>query len=441
MVLDPQSIDINGDGLDDLVLHFQSSAASVTGNGASGQHLGNIAPPDRLVILIKQANGTFVDKTDVFVTGSVKLEGFAGVSRVIDINGDGKLDVVYAVNREDGRSQDIPSDMFAQNAVLLSNSNGTYSVKKFGQNDWNGSVAVGNINNTPFITGVGFITNVSNSYVADSSNNLVVGNLKIPSISANAVEFSTAIDATYLVQTGEWPNIFGLDAYKITKDGWIQLKGISSSYKEVGTAPWVNYTNTTSSSVPIINVNGKYAVGPGGGTAIDKSCQLKMTPTSATINIFSASMMYLPRYVLGQTTTVSQADTVGGASLQAARIVNDAIELVPLNIDKEQNYNVNVGGIACMDVNGDGYDDIVVYSYEVGGKPFVYLNNKSNGFTYADSSKFPSAPTNWGNAARSYLHKFSKTGGVDLLILPSNGINVVSGDTVFKYYKAIKPLI
>ena len=448
MVLDPQSIDMNGDGLDDIVLHFATSAAVASGNGASGQNLGNTPMSDRVVILIQQPDGTFLDKTSSIIVGTPSFGGGGGGGRIIDLNGDGKLDIAYVANQEDGRNQAVISDNFSQDVVLMSNVDGTYSFKKFGPRAWNSNVAVGYMNGQAFVTradlaGTGIETG---GYVSDLSGNISRSTFTLPQIGANATEFytnsTTSKDATYFIETGISSRGFGLDGYKYDGAGtWSKLNSLPSLVNEVATVPFLSYSgNLTSASV--VEYNGRYALGIGSGSAINDSCQLRLTPTSDKTLIFSGGLMYLTNYVLGQTTTISSNQSVvGGLMLFGAKVVGNSIQQVPLNIDNLHSYDLNVSATACMDVNQDGYDDIVVYSYNNGGKPDVYLNNKSGGFTYTDLSKFPQGPSNWGSSARSLLHKFSKSGYSDLLILPSNGLTVGNGaDSTFKFFKAIAPL-
>ncbi|NBP58730.1 VCBS repeat-containing protein, partial [bacterium] len=114
---------------------------------------------------------------------------------------------------------------------------------------------------------------------------------------------------------------------------------------------------------------------------------------------------------------------------------------VPLNITGEVRDDVNVNFFDCKDVTGDGYNDIVSYSYSNTGLPHVYANNKNNSFTYIGQKMFPNTYTEeYGKIYSTTLHDFDKDGFMDLVFWPANGITT-TGNLKFRFYRGQRKLI
>ncbi len=112
--------DLDGDGRDDLAVHF-TQYQSMQPGGMWGKTV-TTPTPNRLVVFLAQPDGTFVDATaDLFGTPApVVLPGYSRKVDVGDLNGDGRPDWVYALNREDGRATNDHELIRVTSAVALS---------------------------------------------------------------------------------------------------------------------------------------------------------------------------------------------------------------------------------------------------------------------------------------------------------------------------------
>ena len=96
------AVDLSGDGRDDMAIHFWKFAIGSTPGT-------NVPCINRLVLLIQQPNGTFLDRTSTYLTGAADLGACSLGHQVVDVNGDGRQDVVYSTSQEDGRDPTDPN--------------------------------------------------------------------------------------------------------------------------------------------------------------------------------------------------------------------------------------------------------------------------------------------------------------------------------------------
>ena len=91
--------DFNGDGRDDIAVHFLQMQKQGSGQVVTGDAL------NRLVVWLAQPDGTYLEATkQLFGSEIVILPGHSRKVDGGDINNDGRPDWIYAINREDGRS-------------------------------------------------------------------------------------------------------------------------------------------------------------------------------------------------------------------------------------------------------------------------------------------------------------------------------------------------
>ncbi len=418
----PVAIDINHDGKDDFVIHMWSKPTVI------GQTNTNPCVT-QLKIFIHQPNDTFVDQTSTHVDGSTDLGGCSRKVRVADINGDGKPDLIYAINHEDGRNQTNAHDMDAQMAALVSVGS-KYVVQKFGPLDWYHSIgtmkdSVGN----NLVVGYGYTNHATpNAYQFYANGNVSRTAMDVPPISPTSFEFladgKLGVESNLLLQASNRMNDYGtIEGFEKTNGQWNRITSLNVM-PNVGTVNSYGWTGQYSTGDIVQQINGKYVTFAG----MSETCKIKLTPTSEPIVLFNVGGAEIPNYTPGM--TVRQADLPQYSTFVGVTIKNGQVTRVPINIEPKQ---TNSWSFTCEDINGDGYDDVVVYPINADGLPYVYLNDKNSGFTYYDKSNFPAiAQLNLSGLASSLLHDFDKNGIPDLIVFP---VDQGAGTAKFRYFK------
>lgn len=420
-------VDINGDGKDDLVVHHFTSQYG-------GTIAGNAICPNELKVYTYQGNGSFKDETSTYIQGSTDLGGCSRKVRVADINNDGKMDVLFALNQEDGRIDTNAQNYNGQLAALIS-SGSQYVVQKFGTPNWYHTVGVlYDSTNRPLVTGNGFTTDLNQSFYVDSSNNPQPSGVQLPLVSSIAFEFfntaGTKAESKFLLQSNNNSIVYSdVEGFVKTPDNtWTKLQNFSLA-PMVGDVQGICWNGNNCGTNPVFQIDNKYVTFAG----MPESCQLKLSPTSEQVVIFKFSGSVIQNYV--NHATITQNNLPLYTRLKAVTIHGNQIVDVPLNIDNEQTDNINSNFFDCKDINGDGYQDIIVYPYDSVGLPYVYLNTKNNGFKYIGTSQFPTINnvSQWGRSASSILHDFDKDGVADLIVFPANGTSATT--TQYHFYK------
>ena len=421
-------LDVSGDGRDDIVVH-QWLLDNNTNRTDSC--------PNALKIYIMQPDNTFSDQTVSYYQGSTDLKGCSRKLRVADINQDNKLDLVLAMNNEDGRTNTNPNDYNVQNFALISDG-ALYYGQKFGNPLWYHAIGVGyDVNNNPFVMGAGY-TGRDNSAYYFSNKQVTTASIKGLFLSPNTFEFLSKLGSkkhtNYVLQgSNTYPNFGSVEGYVQNSDSsWTKIEDYSFA-PTVGTAKGVSW-NTTTGTVHILKYKDYHLAFAGS----QDSCKLRMTPESEPIAVLVFSGQKVNKY--DANTTIVE----GGNNMSffvGATIKNNKIEEVPLNIQGEV---VEVWGEAeCKDVNNDGYDDILRYPHSKNGLPYIYLNTKNNGFKLYESANLPSVVTGWQTNsninATSIVHDFDKDGFADILIYPHMDVKDVSKVT-YKFYRGQKAL-
>jgi hypothetical protein len=431
------AIDINGDGLLDLVNHYI---------GSYGQTYNGSAPsPNAIQILIQKPDGTFEDQTSTYLIGTNNLGGDSRKMKVVDINGDGKPDILYAINQEDGRIETTPANMVAQMAALISVGN-QYKVVNFGALDWYHSVGFGmDSQGKYYATGSGFVnkanTTSTDAYYIDSQGIVQKSSTPLPFLSSLSFEIFNSsglnLVGNKLIQTNADPLNFNngiMDGYLLTaNNSWSKIQSLTL-FPQVGNVNLTDTNGNITDTQPVFNANGNYIVYAGS----TESCKIKLSLTSDLITIFKFTGFKLTNYKLGDIST--PATSIQAFSiLKGLTITNGAVQEVPLNISGEQTDNINSNFFDCNDINGDGYADIVVYPYNSNGFPFVYINNKQMGFSYAGLQNMPNDNQLYAqtNAVTSIFKDMNGDGIADLIIFPGNPF-ISTGIVSYIYEKGIK---
>ena len=414
------SIDINGDGKLDMVIHFMG--------GMPSTYSGNDPTPNAIRIYIQQQNGQLLDQTSDYLVGTDSLVGGSRKIKAMDINGDGKLDLLFAINHEDGRNLE-GLNANAQLASLVSVGN-KYKVVYFGRQNFYHSVgAAVDSGGRVFALGEGFYGDGSDTfsttaYYIDSSGSTRASNNALPKISSLSFEFFNPngynLPGKYIIQGGfgYLSNNGAIEGYQISSGVWTALKPLQPS-PSVGNISLIDSGGKPAGSDVIYLSDDSYVV----NAAYTESCKARINPTGEIVTIFLFAGRKIENYKNGQST--ARVDQLTDHfKLRAFTVFNGDVVEVPLNISGEVTGPGSSGFFDCLDANGDGYDDIVVYSRSNKFMSIVYLNDKNGGFKYIGQDYWADFMPDLGNypSAASVAADFNGDGIGDIL--------VVLGDTV-----------
>ena len=431
--------DFNGDGKSDIVFLY---------NGASPAGAVVTTPcANRIVIMTYQANGSFKDETTALMRGDTDLGGCPNKIKVLDLNGDGRPDILIAINQEDGRSLAPPSLTTAQLAALVSTPDGHLVVRKFGSPNFYNSVGVGfDDTGAPFVTGMGYAPGqVPETFRATGVDFVQTPNT-LPYVSPNTFEFYGDSSANrmsrFLLQDGAYPNTLSVEGYVRANDGtWNAVKALDAPYPVVGSIDLITWTSDIDRNVPVMKVDDYYVLA-GGGFAIPMSAVAHTSPGAAPVGVMRLELPRIPNYSPGA--LVRQSDLSTNSKLIGVAIANGQVAGVPLVLDTTDLLDVAYYNyFEFKDVNGDGYEDLLVYRYRSiadadYAKPLVYLNRRDGSFRLVGLAQFPTPVLHPGDSTQSIVHDFDGDGIPDLVYYPY-GAGIGDGPS-YLFYKGVRLL-
>lgn len=425
-------VDISHDGRDDILIHYWKFVNPSLG-------LVTDAPcTNRLVLLIQQADGTFVDQTTTYIVGPADLGACSRKSVVADVNSDGFQDVAFATNQEDGRSGEVWAQNEALSAVLVSRPDGRYAVETFGQPNWGHSIDVGyDAAGKPFVAAAGF-SRPSQVFQRAANGAWLDISSGFPATNAATFLFSSsgaAATSDQLIQPGMHPDIMDIGgAYRDPSGTWHTVANLRI-FEPVGTINVIPWNGSVQQDF-VYPVGKEYFTFGG----YSESCGFTLSPGAPVMTILKLDAGVIPGGYTEPDQVIHNDDITWNQFLFGFRLVEGTLQQASLPIAGEQTvFNGNF--FRCRDVNGDGYMDITVYPYSSKGVPYVYLNTRYGGVRYIGQSQFPVPARDWNNSGTSLLHDFNKDGIADLLTWPGNSYDTQFGGTPeYTYYKGTRVL-
>ena len=409
-------IDVDQDGLKDIIIHFWKGHSGDEFNGTT---------PNILKVFKLRDDMTFIDFTQELLGSEiVDLGGASRNIEISDLNRDGKSDLVFSINQEDGRiTSDDNSD--GQLAAMISTSTG-YEIVKFGTFSFYHSLGVGKLaNGHDFVTGNGFTGGIKAELYSFSTSNQPIlndsGDLEIP---PNGFRFlSNEMDySTQLIRNANYPHMFGIMAYELIDNKWTKTDEILDPYPKIGEIQFKAWNQVSYDTADVIDIGGVPSIGQG-GYSYAESCALKVYPEEDEIVVLKLNSAEIPNF--GDQEYYLQDELINYNILMGFDIKNSELVTKPLKIKKEAVYT-NYNFIDCSDIDGDSYQDIVAYTY--GAIPSIYINDQNGGFYLLTDSRVPDIqdPTIWpeNSAVASFdetsiLRDFTGDGIPDLFFLPS----------------------
>ena len=432
-------LDFNLDSFNDLVVSYFCSPK------ISGQYL-DTPTPDAIIAFQNNGDKTFsLANTAVFGSESIKLGGATRKGVLADFNGDQYLDILYALNREDGRGQSCENCGASNEApqkIILSDGDGTYTVTELGFSEWTHAVDAvhmpsGNYdavisgfrNNT--VTGFRYIDG-SMQEVSDYANPGGPVNRFGASTLRFFPELTPASGSMLAVSdSGDCGIQVNLSSFSKASGEWSFVDKTDFNCRTIPNA-YEQYTNEVG-DLSLITIDGQDYTG--GGFGNEESCTLELTPGDPPVAVVQFSAQPIAgNYVEG--VTYKQADLPVQNRLNVFAVSNTGLDLkteVLVNEKIDALYRIDT----CRDINNDGYDDIVLLQNAGSGgeaintraEPIIYLNDKDNHLVRLDLNGIPLIDKSEDYLVHGFLADMNSDGIEDLVYFRASR-GYISSDTL-----------
>lgn len=408
-------VDINKDNRMDLVVNLWClRPESERGKDYDGD------VPNGLVALVQESNGKFVDKTlEVFGNDLPSINGIGIDSVAHDFNNDGIKDIVFAVNREDGRRPDKNAANHKSSSVaLISDGQGRYKIISITDPQYGYRIVLkentlGNqdIVMLPFEQPSAYTYN--NGWQKLSGYDWVSNTA---STFFNAV--SSGLGSTIAVVPSPHPRT-GVELWNGNNNSWRKV----SEYKfpEPTLVPLISWSNTLGYT-PMFTIDGKDYVSP----SISDSCEIvrQNNSTKEALIVFSAAEI-----VGGYkgNTLVEGSDSLKSLTKLMLFDTNNGTVLSKKDLSIKNEITLGtIWKVVCNDLDKDGLTDIL-YHQPMGGAPSdpnhtypgIFMNDGNGNYNRVARKWFPRP----GNGV-TYIYEDMNGDGIrDLLYYPLTGYN------------------
>ena len=400
-------VDINLDSYNDLIVHYWC------GPKEFGVYI-DTPVPDAVVAFKNNGDETFtIANSEVF---GQEVLSFGAASRKVveaDFNGDGYLDILYALNKEDGRSQAgdaAGASNEAPQSILLSNGDGTYAPADLGYSEWVHAVDAaqlpsGNFDavisgfRSPDVRGFRYEGQAFQSVTDYSSPGGPVNRFGASTLKF-LPEYTIGSGSTLAISdSGDCAIQVNLSSFSKASGEWLFSDKTDFVCRSVPNA-YENYTGAVG-DLPLVTIDGQDYTG--GGFGNDESCALELSPGDRTVAVVKYSAQPIAgNYEEG--VVYKQGELTVENKINIFEVSDSGLAL-KTGVIEGHDVSTRFTFGACRDINNDGYDDLVLLQNAGGGgeatntrnKPIIYLNDKENHLVKMDLEGIPEIPVGDNN--------------------------------------------
>jgi len=397
-------VDLNKDARLDLVLFLWCQPVPKAADYFDGP------TPSRIVTLLQTPQGQFEVKTaEIFGTDRPTIGAASDCYVIHDFNNDGQQDIVYSAKREDGRQSSPPTAINdARTAALMSDGRGRYTIEFIGSPQWGECVfLLDNATNGKDF----FLSGVGNSQWTYRNGWQLVQNINFAA-NTGVMFFdrqTTNLPSTQAISplNGN-PDNFGLYLHRWTDGRWVE--DFQTGYR----IPAIRIQYTDGRQVldgVLVTIDGKDYIWPSfGGT-----CQIRRSRNSTPEALVAFNGLEVVGGYRGQIVEITGPGVfflnLFGID-QSGRLEKRAI-----SVKNEKTYDTAPNRMRCYDVNGDGFEDVVLFATNIrnSNDVLVYLNDQNGGLSRVKPAAFPPSPSGFGSL-RNYTLADVNGDGIDDLI-------------------------
>ncbi|MDA8782237.1 thrombospondin type 3 repeat-containing protein [Porticoccaceae bacterium] len=412
--------DLNGDGRKDIVVGLWCAIppGTVTHEPVVGG----------LLAFTQNADGSFVDRTNALFGSELPSIEKPFENVVYDFNGDGYDDIFMTQSREDGRADPWDARDSIENAIVMSNGDGTYSILRDGCNDpcgtgYNSHAMDNEVGGIDIVTqsiGAGAVqvwryTNeweyISN---LDNSGGLVFFKKTDPELATLVYSSASRVDGVPAVNlyTRINPN-----------DAWTKVDTLSMQADTTITTTWTAW-NGDAGPIDIRVLDGQYYL----GGSYEYGCEFT-TQAYTDLNLVYLQTSYMLDSYYDGMDIVEGRDMKWIYKLFGFSAKDGNLTSLPIILQAPDALTDKPYRIHCEDVNQDGLDDIVVATWGDETHPHVYINTGGNNFSLVREELWPPIT----DALKSAQQKYADVNGdgiFDIVSFPFTGVNNTSSDVV-----------
>ncbi len=412
--------DLNGDGRKDIVVGLWCAIppGTVTHEPVVGG----------LLAFTQNADGSFVDRTNALFGSELPSIEKPFENVVYDFNDDGYDDIFMTQSREDGRADPWDARDNIENAIVMSNGDGTYSILRDGCNDPCGTGynshamdnEVGGIDVVTQSIGAGAVqvwryTNeweyISN---LDNSGGLVFFNRTDPELATLVYSSASRVDGVPAVNlyTRINPN-----------DAWNKVDTLSMQADTTIATTWTAW-NGDAGPIDIRVLDGQYYL----GGSYEYGCEIT-TQADTDLNLVYLNTSYMLDSYYDGMDIVEGRDMKWIYKLFGFSAKDGNLTSIPIILQAPVALTDKPYRLHCEDVNQDGRDDIIVATWGDETHPHIYINTGGNNFSLVREELWPPIT----DALKSAQQKYADVNGdeiFDIVSFPFTGVNNISSDVI-----------